>query len=344
MNTLELSVSRVARIVAIAMAMLLPAIPLAASAQVFVSFNIGAAPPPLPYYSQPMLTQPGQVWQPGYWAWGPAGYYWVPGTWVTPPSAGLYWTPGYWGYNNGSYSWNNGFWAPQVGYYGGIDYGFGYFGNGFTGGYWNNGTFAYNTAVTAVNPTIVRNVYVRRIVEPRVVTRFAFNGPGGVIARPTARELVVTRERHIAPTAVQVEHARIASQDRSLAVVANGGHPRVLAVARPIRTAAALPHFTRVTAVDEARARARIARAHATTAREHAATARAHAATARARAETARAHAAAARAHAQAARAHEQTVRLHSERARALTTHGTARASSGKTQRQPKNNKKPPLH
>ena len=54
------------------------------------------------------------------------GYYWVPGTWVEPPAEGLLWTPGYWGWGNGAYVWNAGYWGPTVGFYGGIDYGFGY--------------------------------------------------------------------------------------------------------------------------------------------------------------------------------------------------------------------------
>src|SRR5215469_8030922 len=185
MNTFKTPVSWLTKAAALAAALLLPAIPLTSQAQVYVGFNIGVPPPPLPMeYSHPLLTTPGQEWQPGYWAWGPAGYYWVPGTYVTPPSAGLYWTPGYWGYNSGSYDWNNGYWAPQVGYYGGIDYGFGYPGVGYNGGYWNNGAFAYNTAVTNVNRRFVTNVYTRNVIRHNGV-RYAYNGPGGVRIRPT---------------------------------------------------------------------------------------------------------------------------------------------------------------
>ncbi|HTU82381.1 MAG TPA: YXWGXW repeat-containing protein, partial [Candidatus Acidoferrales bacterium] len=225
----------IAKSAALVAALCMLAIPLSASAQLFVGFNIGTPPPPLPYYSQPALSVPGQMWQPGYWGWGPAGYYWVPGTWVTPPSTGTYWTPGYWGYNNGGYAWNNGYWGPSVGYYGGINYGFGYPGTGYVGGMWNNGAFAYNTAVTNVNQRVVRNVYVNRTVVVRhVVNRYSYNGPGGVIARPTAAQLAYARERHIAATRLQVEHARIASEDRSLYASVNRGRPPVTAVARPI--------------------------------------------------------------------------------------------------------------
>ncbi len=63
------------------------------------------------------------------------------------PSDGLLWTPGYWGWNNGLYLWNAGYWGPHVGFYGGVNYGFGYTGVGFAGGYWHGGAFFYNRAV-----------------------------------------------------------------------------------------------------------------------------------------------------------------------------------------------------
>ena len=50
-----------------------------------------------------------------------------------PPTTGALWTPGDWGYGYGGYFWNAGYWGPYVGYYGGINYGFGYFGIGFYG-------------------------------------------------------------------------------------------------------------------------------------------------------------------------------------------------------------------
>ena len=47
---------------------------------------------------------------------------------VNPPYVNALWTPGYWGYGGFGgfgYSWYPGYWGPYVGYYGGIDYGFG---------------------------------------------------------------------------------------------------------------------------------------------------------------------------------------------------------------------------
>jgi hypothetical protein len=106
-----------------------------------------SAPPPIPYYTPPPVPQANYIWMPGYWAWGIAGYYWVPGTWVVAPQYGLLWTPGYWSWQNGGYAWHQGYWASSVGFYGGVNYGAGYYGNGFVGGRWSNNVFRYNTAV-----------------------------------------------------------------------------------------------------------------------------------------------------------------------------------------------------
>lgn len=100
-----------------------------------VAISITIAPPVLPVYTQPPCPMDGYLWMPGYWAWSPAGYYWVPGTWVLPPRPGLLWTPGYWGFGGGAYIWHAGYWGPHVGFYGGVNYGFGYVGFGFQGGY-----------------------------------------------------------------------------------------------------------------------------------------------------------------------------------------------------------------
>src|SRR5215831_14595185 len=101
-----------------------------------VAISVTVAPPPLPVYEQPVIPGPGYIWVPGYWSYGDQGYFWVPGTWVLPPDPDLLWTPGYWSYGDGAYVWNAGFWAPVVGFYGGIDYGYGYYGRGYEGGYW----------------------------------------------------------------------------------------------------------------------------------------------------------------------------------------------------------------
>ena len=118
--------------------------PAAANAAVFV--GVAIAPPVIPVYAQPLAPGYGYIWTPGYWAYGDDGYYWVDGAWVYPPYVGALWTPGYWGWGVGGYFWHPGLWGRTVGYYGGINYGFGYFGTGFYGGYWNGGHFFYNAA------------------------------------------------------------------------------------------------------------------------------------------------------------------------------------------------------
>src|SRR5689334_19755743 len=140
------------------------AIPAASQAQVAVGVSIRIGPPALPVYAQPICPGPGYVWVPGYWAYSDDGYFWVPGTWVIAPEPGLLWTPGYWGWNDGFYVWHAGYWGPVVGFYGGINYGFGYPGVGFYGGYWRGGNFYYNRSVTNVNVTIIHNVYEKRVV------------------------------------------------------------------------------------------------------------------------------------------------------------------------------------
>ena len=104
------------------------------------------APPAIPDYDQPEAPGDGYMWTPGYWAYGPAGYYWVDGAWVEPPYVNALWTPGYWGFGLGAYMWNPGYWGLGIGYYGDINYGFGYFGTGFWGGYWGGGRFFCNGA------------------------------------------------------------------------------------------------------------------------------------------------------------------------------------------------------
>ena len=82
-------------------------------------------PPPLLDYDQPYDPGDDYIWTPGYWAWSPDGYYWVPGAWVEAPYEGALWTPGYWGYYHDHYRFYRGYWGQYVGFYGGVNYGFG---------------------------------------------------------------------------------------------------------------------------------------------------------------------------------------------------------------------------
>jgi hypothetical protein len=201
-----------------------------ANAAVFVGISIGIAPPALPVYVQPPLPAAGYIWTPGYWAYGDAGYYWVPGVWVAPPQPGLLWTPGYWGYAGGVYGWHGGYWGPHVGFYGGVNYGFGYGGVGFVGGEWRGGAFFYNGAVANFGGVHVTNVFVNRtIVQQNTIVNanhVAFNGgPGGINRGPTPQEAQWGNEHHFQPTANQTQHQNFAAQDRSQYAAFNGGHP-----------------------------------------------------------------------------------------------------------------------
>lgn len=119
-------------------------------------------PPALPDYDQPPAPGDGYIWTPGYWAWAPTGYYWVPGAWVEPPYDSALWTPGYWGFYSGRYMFYPGHWGLHIGFYGGINYGFGYVGFGYEGGYWNGGHFFYNRVYNNINARMVHNVYSYR--------------------------------------------------------------------------------------------------------------------------------------------------------------------------------------
>jgi WXXGXW repeat (2 copies) len=210
--------------------------PATAVAQVSIGIgvNITLAPPELPDYDQPEIPGPGYIWTPGYWAWGDDGYYWVPGTWIEPPVVGVLWTPGYWGYGDGVYVWHEGYWGPHIGFYGGVNYGFGYVGVGYLGGSWRGGVFAYNTAVTNVGSVHITNVYNQTIINNNVnVTKVSFNGgANGVHAQPTAQEQVAAREQHVAPTTAQVQHVTAASHNKALLASVNQGKPAIAATGK----------------------------------------------------------------------------------------------------------------
>jgi hypothetical protein len=138
-------------------------------------------PPPLPAEDQPPCPEDGDLWTPGFWVWDGVQYSWVSGVWVFPPSVGIFWTPGYWGYSGSVFVFHRGYWGPHVGYYGGINYGYGYPGTGYVGGRWVGKVFAYNSAATHLNPG---------------VNRVSYNGgPGGTSIVPTAQERLAAQSR-----------------------------------------------------------------------------------------------------------------------------------------------------
>jgi hypothetical protein len=200
------------------------------AAQIALGISVRVGPPALPVYAQPVCPGPGYLWTPGYWAWNDvSGYYWVPGTWVVAP-AGMLWTPGYWGWREGVYVWHPGYWGPHVGFYGGINYGFGYTGVGFVGGEWRGRSFFYNRSV--VNVVNVTNVYSRTVVVNNV-RHVSFNGPGGIEARPTRQEEEFAREPHREALSMQFEHEHAAGKNRMFFASENHGRPEIAATGRP---------------------------------------------------------------------------------------------------------------
>ena len=209
-------------------ALMILALPVASSAQIILS--IGFAPPPLPVYEQPVCPDAGYIWTPGYWAYAQEGYFWVPGTWEMAPEPGLLWTPGYWGWGGSEFTFNEGYWGAQVGFYGGINYGFGYGGVGYQGGYWKSGAFFYNRSVN--NVTNVTNVYTKNVTVNHVSVSYN-GGSGGLSARPTAMEQKARSEKHVAATSVQTQHVQSASSNHQLYESVNKGKPEIAATAKP---------------------------------------------------------------------------------------------------------------
>ena len=200
-----------------------------------VEFSVGWAPPPLPVYEQPACPVAGYIWTPAYWGWN-ADYYdynWVPGVWVPPPRVGLLWTPGWWGWNNGAYAFNQGSWGPHVGFYGGVNYGYGYNGNGYWGGRWSGNNFQYNTAVTRVNKTVINNTYVNNSFAKNVnANRTSFNGGnGGIKAQPNAEQRkAMTNANKVGPTSEQLGRQQAAAKDKNLLASTSKGKPNQEAI------------------------------------------------------------------------------------------------------------------
>ena len=200
------------------------------------------APPPIPEYDQPDCPGDDYIWTPGYWAYAPEGYYWVPGAWVLAPYIGALWTPGYWEFDRDRYHWHTGYWGPHVGFYGGVNYGFGYEGRGYEGGYWRGRDFYYNRSITRVNTTVVRNVYNYRVTNVFNTTRVSYNGGnGGLRYRPTAAEETARNQRRFAALPVQISRARDAMQNRGQFAKENHGRPQNFVLRQPINEGRSAP-------------------------------------------------------------------------------------------------------
>jgi hypothetical protein len=120
-----------------------------------------------------------------------------------------------------------------VGFYGGVNYGFGYGGVGFFGGEWRGGIFAYNRAVANFGGVHVTNVYEdRNVIEHNTIVNAnhaSYNGGAGISARASAGELQAEHENHFQPTPNQMQHENFAAQDRSQLASVNHGRPGTIA-------------------------------------------------------------------------------------------------------------------
>lgn len=222
------------RTLLIAAAVAVPMLTLpAAQAHAGIILSVNIAPPVLPVYTQPVCPGDGYIWTPGYWAYGDDGYFWVPGTWVLAPESGYLWTPAWWGWEGGVYVFHPGYWGPHIGFYGGINYGFGYFGVGFEGGYWDHGHFYYNRAVGNFYGAHVAYGYSHPVAFTNHST-VAFNGgQGGIQVRASAQEMAAMHEPHLQPTSEQMQHQSFAASNRSQYASVNHGHPGTAAAATP---------------------------------------------------------------------------------------------------------------
>ena len=216
-------------------ALLMLALPVLTIAQVSVDVSVNVAPPELPVYDQPPIPGDGYVWTPGYWAWGDdmQDYYWVPGTWVEAPQPEYLWTPGYWAADGVVFFWHSGYWGPHVGFYGGVNYGYGYGGEGYEGGYWRDGRMYYNRSVNNISNTNITNVYNKTVINNVNETRVSYNGgERGVRRQPTPSDQAAANERHIAVTPVQREHVQAARRNPEQRASENNGRPPIAATPR----------------------------------------------------------------------------------------------------------------
>jgi hypothetical protein len=109
-----------------------------------------------------------------------------------------------------------GHWGQHIGFYGGINYGFGYIGLGYEGGYWRSGHFFYNRVYNNVNVRVVHNVYrydagnrVSNLPRGNGYPRASYRGgTGGVQARPQPSEGAAWREPTAPRMSSQEQHAQ----------------------------------------------------------------------------------------------------------------------------------------
>jgi hypothetical protein len=115
-----------------------------------------------------------------------------------------------------------------------VNYGYGYPGRGYEGGYWRDNRFWYNREVNNITHVQIQNVYSKTVINNITVNRVSYaGGPGGLTVQPTAEEQRVAHEHHTAATPVQLQHRETAATRPDLVASVNHGKPEVAATAKP---------------------------------------------------------------------------------------------------------------
>jgi hypothetical protein len=116
----------------------------------------------------------------------------------------------------------------------GVDYGYGYTGDGYFGGRWQNCAFFCNSAVNNISTVHVTNAYNQTVVVNSTTNYVSYNGGnGGIEALPTAEQDAAAKQRHIATTPEQTWQVEAASKNRELFSKQNHGQPVIAATSRP---------------------------------------------------------------------------------------------------------------
>ena len=158
----------------------------AASAVVAIGVSINVAPPELPVYEQPPIPGPGYLWTPGYWAWGDEWLLLGAGHLGRAAAAGLSLDAGLLGLGRRRLLWHAGYWGPHVGFYGGVNYGFGYGGHGYRGRLLARRRRSTTTAASTIIPGTCTSPTSTTNRDRRHGNRVSFNGGNGGV-RPRRR-------------------------------------------------------------------------------------------------------------------------------------------------------------
>ena len=156
---------------------------------------------------------------------------------------GYLWTPGYWGWDDGVYCGMPAIGARDVGFYGGVNYGFGYTGDRLRRRLLGSRRFFYNRAVNHIRqrPHHQRLQQDRRQQhhrQSRELQRRQRRHPGAARRR---QELAAQREPHLQPVSAQLQHEQAArsnpaaARQRPTTATRRSPRPRVPAMFRARR-------------------------------------------------------------------------------------------------------------